>query len=185
MEDIGNGYTLRAATRADIPAFARIEDAADALFDGTGLLDSTGPDDNVPPGVYEAAIEQRLVFVAADPGGAVGFALCSLRPPDLYLDQIAVDPEHGRQGLGKALMLRVIREAEARGVESVSLSTFRDVPWNAPYYERFGFKELARKKFEPWMADIEEVQAQQLDISKRCFMRRHVRKRWPGFLYGR
>lgn len=183
MEDLPAGYALRSARMEDIPAFAAIETAADALFEPTGLLDRVEPGAQVPEEAYRSAIENRLLFLVEAIGRRpVGFALCSARAPDLYLDQIAVDPAHGRKGIGQALIMRVIREAEARQFDSVSLSTFRDVPWNAPYYERFGFRALPRKKLEPWMLELEEIQAETLDVDKRCFMRRRVRSRWTGLL---
>ncbi len=179
MEILPEGYTLRPARQEDIPAFSRIEAAADTLYDDSGLLDCTDDEDNVPAHVYEAAIEHRLVFTIEHfDNGPAGFALCSIRPPDLYLDQIAVDPAHGRKGLGAILLMRVFREAQARKLKSVSLSTFRDIPWNGPYYTRFGFREIPRKRLEPWMLELEKMQAETLDISLRCVMRRKMRGGW-------
>src|SRR5690606_39828156 len=50
---------------------------------------------------------------------------------------------HGRRGIGTALVGHVI-DVAARGLyPGVTLTTFRDVPFNAPFYARFGFGELA------------------------------------------
>ena len=56
----------------------------------------------------------------------------------------------------------------------MALSTFRDVPWNGPFYRRHGFRELARKEMAAWMLDLEHIQAQSLDVTKRCFMVRKI-----------
>lgn len=104
-------------------------------------------------------------------GEAVGFALTSVRGASLYLDQISVDPAHGRKGLGAALMERVLKDAGRRGLKSVTLSTFRDLAWNGPFYRRLGFRELPRAQMQDWMREIEDIQkANGLDVSKRCFM---------------
>ena len=67
-------------------------------------------------------------------------ALVSLRGGMLYLDQISVHPDQGQRGIGAALLTRVIDEAKRRKLRRVALSTFRDLPWNAPFYARLGFE---------------------------------------------
>ncbi|WP_157259905.1 GNAT family N-acetyltransferase [Chamaesiphon minutus] len=57
----------------------------------------------------------------------------------LYLQQIDVEPEHGRRGIGSALVKTVCTWAQQQGYRIVSLSTFRDIPWNAPSYAKIGF----------------------------------------------
>ncbi len=57
----------------------------------------------------------------------------------LYLQQIDVKPEHGRRGIGSVLVKTVCAWAKQQGYEIVSLSTFRDLPWNAPFYSKMGF----------------------------------------------
>jgi predicted N-acetyltransferase YhbS len=60
----------------------------------------------------------------------------------LYLQQIDVEPEHGRRGIGTALVKTVCDWAKQQGYGIVSLSTFRDLPWNAPFYSKLGFRAL-------------------------------------------
>ena len=57
----------------------------------------------------------------------------------------------------------------------MTLSTFRDLPWNAPFYRTLGFRELPRKQMTDWMLEIETRQAAVMDVTKRCFMRRKAR----------
>jgi GNAT superfamily N-acetyltransferase len=53
-----------------------------------------------------------------------------------------VDPAHGRRGLGAALVETVCDWARIQGYGVISLSTFRDLPWNAPFYAKLGFQIL-------------------------------------------
>ncbi|MEO0722193.1 MAG: GNAT family N-acetyltransferase [Pseudomonadota bacterium] len=177
MRPIPEGYSLRRAELADIAVFGGIESAADSRFEGTGLLDGMDDADTIPREVFEAAIPAGLVTVLEhETDGVIGYTLCSYRPPDHYLDQVAVHPDHGRRGLGRALVEAVLLDAEARRLPAVSLSTFIDVPWNAPFYASIGFKPVKRSKLTPWMLELERLQAEQMDVSKRCFMRRKVRR---------
>lgn len=169
------GYTISPATRDDISALIEVDLAAGQLFAPTGLIAGEAIIDHVPPIVFEQAIDAGDVHKAhGAEGEPVGFALISPRGGTLYLDQISVHPEHGRQGLGAALMHHVFRIARQRKLRRVTLSTFRDVPWNGPFYRRLGFRELSRQEMADWMLDLESIQAETLDVSKRCFMMRKI-----------
>ena len=177
MLELPDGYVFAEMTRDDIPALIRVDRAASALFAPTGLLKAEALDDHVPETVFAAEMLKHNVFGIRDAyDRPVGFALVRERNGGLYLDQISVDPAHGQQGLGRALVLRVITEAETRRLPHVTLSTFRDLPWNGPFYASMGFKELSRDKLEPYMLEIEEAQRPYMDVSQRCFMRRKVRR---------
>ena len=49
-------------------------------------------------------------------------------------------PEHMRKGVGSRLIETVCRWARDAGHAKITLSTFRDVPWNRPFYESRGFQ---------------------------------------------
>jgi hypothetical protein len=42
--------------------------------------------------------------------------------------------------------------AAGQDMLAMTLITFRGVPWNAPYYERLGFRELAEAEVTPGLA---------------------------------
>jgi hypothetical protein len=67
----------------------------------------------------------------------------------------------------------VAQLARERGLAALTLSTFKDVPFNAPYYARLGFAVV--EKLTPGMAAIRaEHEARGLDETARVFMRRAV-----------
>ncbi len=51
-------------------------------------------------------------------------------------------PEHGRRGLGTALVQEVCDWTTRSGFREITLTTFRLVPWNMPFYSRLGFEEI-------------------------------------------
>jgi len=59
-----------------------------------------------------------------------------------HVEQISVHPDVGRQGIGRRLLDTVAAWAATRDLAALTLITFRDVPWNRPYYERLGFRIL-------------------------------------------
>lgn len=72
----------------------------------------------------------------------VGFALVIIMGNYAHLHKLSVDPAHGRKGLGTRLVKKVIQFAETSDLYGVTLSTFRDVAWNAPFYYNLRFREM-------------------------------------------
>ena len=177
MSELPEGYSITAAELGDIPALISVDKAASALFEPTGLLTPDALQDHVPAEVLETEIPAGNVFAARNQHDwAVGFALIRPRGTGLYLDQVSVHPDHGKKGLGRALVIRTLAEAEHRKLPHVSLSTFRDLAWNGPFYASLGFREISRGQLEPYMLEIEDAQKPFMDVTKRCFMRRKVRR---------
>ena len=74
----------------------------------------------------------------------IGFAhvlVLDAADPRAHLEQLSVDPAHGRAGVGTALVLAALAEAARDGLPTMSLCTFRDVAVGAPFYARLGFRE--------------------------------------------
>jgi len=175
MDKTDRSFDITRADGADIARLVEIDRAASTLFRETGLIGEDALGEHVPADTLDAAIAAREVLAMRHrwTGEAVGFALTSGRGDTLYLDQVSVHPDHGRQGLGEKLVRRVIADAKERGLKTVTLSTFRDLPWNGPFYRKLGFREIKRDRLADWMLDIEAVQASKMDVSARCFMRKN------------
>jgi Acetyltransferase (GNAT) domain len=140
---------LRAAGPADLGALADIELAGEPMFAELGIVFRPGP------ATVDAAIEHGAdILVAGDP--PVGFAAVVELDGHPHLEQISVRPERGRQGTGSLLLRQVMR----RSGPGLTLITFRDVPWNGPWYARHGFAELPGPAWGPqlraqWQAEID------------------------------
>jgi predicted N-acetyltransferase YhbS len=172
-------FRLCVGEETDLSALLAVHLRANRRFVGTGLVSESDINRSLPASFVADCLRQSWVQVARlatsageGEGDLVGFAMCRPIADTFYLDQISVDPAHGRKGLGGALLRRVIRQAAALGHASVALSTFRDLSWNGPFYRRYGFREIAHHRLTPWMRDIEATQALSMDVSQRCFMQR-------------
>ncbi len=175
-------YAIRPARGNEVAELQQIDLASATLFIGHDLIDfgpSGVPTEPIPESRLRKGFGDGLVWVAVDDleDMVVGFVLCSDRGEDLYIDQLSVLPNHGRQGLGARLVRRSMQEAVARAHKRVSLSTFRKVPWNGPFYRKLGFREVADWRLQPWQADIREAQKATMDVRLRCFMQRSTRTR--------
>ena len=123
---------IRTALPVEFERLREIEDAADEMFAQVGI----GPFAPTPDHLGAAAI----VLVSGTP--PVGFASVHLIDGAAHLWQLAVHPSAARQGRGSALVAAVCDWAVSQRLDGVTLTTFRDVPWNAPFYARLGFRVL-------------------------------------------
>ncbi|WP_166741689.1 GNAT family N-acetyltransferase [Cumulibacter soli] len=131
-----NDAVVRPADPSDLPFLQAIEAAADQLFAPLMPISHWG----TPPTGEQRAAQGGFILVVGDP--VVGFAHVLERDGRFHFEQLAVHPDHLRRGLGTALTYAVCEAIEARGGTGISLMTFADVPWNAPFYERLGFEVL-------------------------------------------
>ena len=69
----------------------------------------------------------------------VAYLLTTVLDGATHIEQVSVDPDHARHGIGAALIEHAAARAREEGHDALTLTTFRAVPWNAPYYERLGF----------------------------------------------
>jgi GNAT superfamily N-acetyltransferase len=138
VEDNGSDASLIRPIRSDeIALLPDIEAAADTMFEALGI----GP---LPvPGTLEEFSAALIVLVAGDP--PVG--LCRIDGIDgidgtmAHLEQLSVHPDHAGHGIGRALLRAGCSWAAEQGYPEITLSTYRDVSWNGPFYASEGFVE--------------------------------------------
>lgn len=162
---------IRLARPSDLAGLAAIEHSAGQRFLGTAMA-WAADDDPVPLAELEQACAAGLLWIAeGQDGQPAGFALTRPMDRDLYLAEMAVAlPSQGR-GLGRALLQAVRAHACAAGYRSVLLTTDRELSWNAPFYRRNGFSELASRQLPAPLAARLRLEAQAgFDPARRCAM---------------
>jgi len=106
---------------------------------GGGSGDDGGDDDGRPSGDHDDQPDDNRPDEADRPAG---YLLVSVLDGAAHIDQVSVHPDHARRGIGRELLERAASWALSHGYRSLTLTTYVDVPWNGPYYERLGFRYL-------------------------------------------
>lgn len=167
--------SIRLARPDDLSLLAPIEVAAEQLFVDFGI---ELPADTLTDAWFfeEACLEQRLLVAVDDADRPVGFSVLEIVDGDVYIDEVDVHPAHGRRGLGTALVRASCDWARAHGYQAITLTTFRDVPWNGPFYRKLGFDEVTEAALGPGLAAI-RAEERRRGLEKqyaRCAMRRRL-----------
>jgi len=172
-------YRIVGARPRDLHLIAAIELAAAQLLRGH-VPDTVLNEITSKQQLREAQTGGRLWVALAD-DTPVGFAHVEvLEPNAAHLEEIDVHPDHGRRGLGRRLVAEVCGWAEQRGDLAVTLTTFRDVPWNMPFYARFGFQEIPTGALTPALRSVLRDEARRgLDPARRVAMSWRVPFRSP------
>ena len=169
-------WSVRPARATELRRIAEIEREAGARFDDLPALAGL-PEVLAPPDAVAAALARGHLWVAAvtTSDAPVGFAYADVVDGALHLEELDVVPRWGRRGIGAALVAAVIAAARREGLAAVTLTTFRDVPWNAPFYARLGFRVLPPAALSPGLVALLAAEdARGLPRALRVAMRRDV-----------
>ncbi|GGU41458.1 GCN5 family N-acetyltransferase [Lentzea flava] len=151
---------IRLAQPAELPYLREIEKASGEPFRDVGMPEIADDD----PMSLEALAEHEVWVAVGEQGVPVAFIAVGDVDGARHVHQISVHPSHARQGIGAALIEHVRRTGQ-----TLTLTTFRDVPWNAPYYERLGFRSVTETS--PGLAEIMREEASRgLDPATRVAM---------------
>jgi GNAT superfamily N-acetyltransferase len=171
MKILESGYTIRSAHAEELTLLAQIERSAAILFLDTpyAFLVNAEP---LSLDFVRQRFQAGQVWVAIAPDNlVVGFAITREVDNTIYLQEMDVDPAHGRRGIGSALVEAVCDWAQLHDYHGISLSTFRNLPWNAPFYSKLGFRMLDESELTIGFKQIrlQEMEAG-LSISDRVIM---------------
>ncbi|MGN6792854.1 MAG: GNAT family N-acetyltransferase [Streptosporangiaceae bacterium] len=165
---------IRLARAEELSAVHQIDRASAQMFNEVCMPQVTGL--LWPLEALAACREaERLWVISGADDSPAGFLIVDLIDGCLHVWQVSVDPGNARRGLGRALLDHAAEQAAAAGVPALTLTTFADVPWNAPYYARCGFRVLDDAEVTAGLREIRQREdTVGLDRWPRVCMRRDV-----------
>jgi len=162
---------IRKARLDDLPVLADIERDADQLFLQTDMPE-IGEAEPTDPAALARLVDDGAFWVAELDGAPVGFLAAGTRSGQYVILQVSVARSGQGRGVGARLMQTALDHGRATGAPDVVLTTFRDIPWNAPWYARFGFMEIPEDERSDAVRDMQAHEAAHgLDMSRRCALR--------------
>lgn len=171
-----NAPFVRQARAEDLPQLGDIEASGAETFAAAGRPLEDGAE-RAQPDAWRHALHAGTLWVVEDAAaGLIGFLAAEVADDGLYIEEVDVIMEYQRRGHGRRLMERAIGWARAEGLAAVTLTTFRDIAWNAPFYASLGFAEIPPGQRSARLSAILADEAQRgFDPLRRCAMRLSLR----------
>ena len=168
--------SVRPATPSDLETLAALEVEAGQLFRSVGLPEVAAHDPDLDG--LRRSQGRGLVWVAEKDGEVAGYVVAALVDGNAHIEQVSVAPAHARRGIGAALVRHVEAWGRSQGAPATTLTTFRDVPWNGPYYARLGYREMSGAQIGAGLAAAMDHEAALpgIDAARRCAMVRVQRR---------
>lgn len=134
-------FSIRPACLQDAALLPVIEKSAAQLFKTAPSLEWLADSDTLSEPVLICLISLGTVWVAqTDAGQVVGFICTEEFDDELHIWELSVHADFQRMGIGKRLVQEAYKHASDRGLSALTLTTFSDVSWNAPWYAQLGFQ---------------------------------------------
>lgn len=166
-------FTIRKARNDDIPLLGQVERSAAELFRTVNLdFLTNGP--TVNKSHLSAMMSSNHLWVAVDKRDQpIGFVGGEELDGNFHIAEISVAQDAQGKGVGKALMAELVRQTKEEGQTAITLTTYRDIPWNGPWYRKLGFSEVSLGDMGDEYAKILDSEAQHgHDMDSRCIMRK-------------
>ncbi|MGX7743349.1 GNAT family N-acetyltransferase [Rhodopseudomonas parapalustris] len=165
---------IRPARDHDIHLLPDIERSSGEIFRQSPGLEWIADDAVQSEEQHRTLIADGVALVAElQSYGVLAFLNGEVTPDALHIWQMSVHRDHQRRGIGRRLIDAAHRLATDHGVTALTLTTFRDVPWNEPYYQRLGFITLGDDDLCPRLRAVLDAEEQAgLPKARRCAMRK-------------
>lgn len=163
---------VRLARVEEADRFCEIEDDAGMLFATAQGYEWIAELGNRAPEEWAAAAREGLCWAADNEDRqTVGVVAARAIGADLFIVELAVTMAEQGRGSGGRLLDAVEAHARSKDLRAVTLTTFRDVPWNGPAYTRRGYAPVAPEGMPPYLREIlAEEAANGLPADLRCAM---------------
>jgi GNAT superfamily N-acetyltransferase len=167
-----SGCEIRRTRLPDCHLLPAIERSAALLFASDPELAWLAQQDPIDTARHAELVGSGLCFVAVSGDGSpCGFIATQMLGSDLHIWELSVESNQQQRGIGRQLLVAAERAAASGGLKRLTLTTFRDLVWNGPFYQSCGFAELPDVAFEPRLAALLAAEAQHgLSAERRCAM---------------
>jgi GNAT superfamily N-acetyltransferase len=164
----------RKATERDAPLLTEVEQSGGLAFRADQELAWLADGENLSPERYREIITDGWSWVAEDDHAElIAFITATREGHELHIWEFNVRLDRQRRGIGRRLLQRLIAEATAAGIPAMTLTTFRDLPWNGPFYQSMGFESLAPEELDARLAAVLAAEIDKgLPAARRCAMRK-------------
>ncbi len=170
-------YIIRKTELSDVEYLPLVERCASSVFKSLPSLSWIADDSVMSAEEHKHILAKGLSWVAIDSltQTICGFINAEIIEGEFYIGEVSVSRNYQKKGIGSNLLETALTEAKSLGLSTATLTTFIDVPWNAPYYQRLGFVILTADILPQYLErKLQEEKSSGLPLDHRCAMRKII-----------
>ena len=162
---------IRHALRTDAPLLPAIERSSGEAFRQIAHLAWIADDEVQSVERHLELIEQGKAWIAQDEHDTiVGFLSAERKGNSLHIWQMSVHADHQKKGFGRGLVEAVKAWSANEELYSITITTFREVAWNEPFYHSCGFERIKNNIPSSLQCVLDAEEAAGLPVECRCAM---------------
>jgi len=166
-------YRIVTAEPEHCPLFPEIEHRCAQVFAEEDLPEPLRSTPN-PEAIFRDAQANGLLWaVVHQTNIPVGFLLAELVDGNFHIKEMDIHPAHARKGLGGSLLEHVFNIARERDFSHITLTTFKHLPWNKRFYQKYEFNSLNDSEMGVELREILR-QEEAAGLRNRVAMRREI-----------
>jgi ribosomal protein S18 acetylase RimI-like enzyme len=121
---------------------------------------------------HQVTLAAELLWVACGEYNLpLGFLGAERFGQELHIAELSVQLDCQQQGIGRRLVATVVHHARSLSLSAITLTTFRDVAWNAPFYVKLGFEVVPERTMSGRLHQkVMEEDQRGLKKEQRCAM---------------
>jgi ribosomal protein S18 acetylase RimI-like enzyme len=169
-------FSIRKARSEDIPLLGPVERSAAEIFRTVNLGSLADDETTVAPSILATMADSNHLLVAVNESDQpIGFVGGMDIDGNFHIVEISVAQAVQGKGVGSALMAEMTRQVKEEKFMVMTLTTYRNVAWNGPWYKKLGFQEVTAEEMGKEYLKIWDVESQHgHDMASRCVMRKSL-----------
>lgn len=169
-------FSIRKARSEDIPLLGPVERSAAEIFRTVNLGSLADDETTVAPSILATMVDSNHLLVAVNESDQpIGFVGGMDIDGNFHIVEISVAQAVQGKGVGSALMAEMTRQVKEEKFMVMTLTTYRNVAWNGPWYKKMGFQEVTAEEMGKEYLKIWDVESQHgHDMASRCVMRKSL-----------
>jgi ribosomal protein S18 acetylase RimI-like enzyme len=169
-------FSIRKARSEDIPLLGPVERSAAEIFRTVNLGSLADDETTVAPSILATMADSNHLLVAVNESDQpIGFVGGMNIDGNFHIVEISVAQAVQGKGVGSALMAEMTRQVKEEKFMVMTLTTYRNVAWNGPWYKKLGFQEVTAEEMGKEYLKIWDVESQHgHDMASRCVMRKSL-----------
>ena len=170
-------YIIRKTELSDVEHLPLVERSAGSAFKSLPSLAWIADDSVMSVEEHKHLLAKGLSWIALNSLSQTicGFINAEVIDGEFYVGEVSVSEAYQKKGIGSKLFETALTEAKSLGLSTATLTTFIDVPWNAPYYQRLGFVILTADILPQYLErKLQEEKSSGLPLDHRCAMRKII-----------